>query len=457
MKRNNNIKIVKTKAKKRAKRKSRSSRPKPPKIKIKNTQKNITGRGGLISVIRFMNTLGYDSLFKNESTFTRGANAQYSLYDIVMFSTIGYISGISTLFGTSIIWKDRVLRKISGYTAAADETTIGRVFGKLRAVHIAEFENFTHQLRKKVWVKSNTLQDTAQKLWVDADSTVTTVKGKQEGSAKGFNEKNKGALSYHPLLAFGTHTKEILQGWFRTGSAYTSNGVVAFMKQLLAQLESDMKIVFRADSGFFNGKLFELLEENGHDFLVKVKLRNLKALLASQQWSSIEGKPNWEEAEFDYRAGSWSQSRRFKAVRKKNIIALENALYESIETYDYFCYASTLDLTCWQTHKTYGQRATSETWIEEAKSQIRPARMNGFFANAAAFQSAILAYNTLKWMVLFTNDKLLKQMEIKTIRSFFVQIAAKLTYRSKQYNLNFNTEQLYQTQWNIRIKPGIPF
>jgi len=457
LKRNNNIKKVKTRAEKRAKRARQTNRAKPPKIKIKQTQKNITSRGGLISVIHFMNTLGYGSLFKNESTFTRGANAQYSLYDIVMFSAIGYISGISTLFGTSIIWKDRVLRKISGYTAAADETTIGRVFGKLRAVHIAEFENFIHQLRKKVWAKSNTLQDITQKLWIDADSTVTTVKGRQEGSAKGFNEKNKGALSYHPLLAFGTYTKEILQGWFRTGSAYTSNGIVEFMKQLLAQLESGMKIVFRADSGFFNGKLFELLEEGGHDFLVKVKLRNLKALLASQQWIPIEGKLGWEETEFDYRAGSWERSRTFKAVRKKQIITLENALYESIETYDYFCYASTLDLTPWQTHKTYGQRATSETWIEEAKSQIRPARMNGFFANAAAFQSAILAYNTLKWMVLFTKDKLLRQMEVKTIRMFFIQIAAKLTYRSKQYNLNFNTEQLYQTQWNVWMRLGSPF
>lgn len=430
---------------------------KPPKVKIETTQKSITSRGGLISVIQFMNTLGYASLFKKESTFQRGSNARYSLYDIVMFSTIGYISGISTLFGTSIVWRDKVLRKISGYTTVPDETTIGRVFGALKAADIAEFENFMHQVRKKVWAKSNTLQDVSEKLWVDADSTVITVKGKQEGAAKGFNDKNRGALSYHPLLAFGTYTKEILQGWFRTGSAYTSNGIVEFMKQLLAQIESDMKIVFRADSGFFNGKLFTLLEEGGHDFLVKVKLKNLNTLLASQQWSTIKDKPNWEQTEFSYQAGNWEKSRTFKAVRKKRIVILENALYETITVYDYFCYAVTLDLTPWQTHKAYGQRATSETWIEEAKSQIRPARMHGFFANAAAFQSAILAYNTLKWMVLFTGDKLLRQMEVKTIRMFFIQIAAKLTYRSKQYRLNFNTEQLYATQWSAWMKLGTPF
>ena len=71
---------------------------------------------------------------------------------------------------------------------------------------------------------------------MDVDSRVKTVYGRQEGSAKGYNPHKRGAPSYHPLLAFCTDTKEILQAWLRTGSAYTSNGIVAFMKQLLAQL-----------------------------------------------------------------------------------------------------------------------------------------------------------------------------------------------------------------------------
>ena len=403
-----------------------------------------------------MDYINYAALFEKESSFQRGANAQYSLFDIVMFSAIGYISGISTLFGTSVIWKDKVLQKISGYTRAPDETTIGRVFGKLKAIDIAHFENFIHQTRKKVWEKSNTFRDTSEKLWVDADSTVVVTEGKQEGAAKGYNPLKKGANSYHPLLAFATATKEILQGWFRTGSAYTSNGIIEFVKQLLAQLDENMKIVFRADSGFFNGELFDLLESRGHDYLVKVKLKNLKSLLTSQIWTPLKDHPDWEESVFEYKAGSWTKSRTFKALRQKKIIKLDGALYETIETYDYFCYASTLDLTPWQIHKRYGQRATSETWIEEAKSQMRPARMHGFFANAAAFQSAILAYNTLKWMVLFSKDKLLRQMEVKTIRAFLIQIAAKLTYRGREYTLNFNADQLYATQWNAWMRLGAP-
>ncbi len=49
--------------------------------------------------------------------------------------------------------------------------------------------------------------------------------------------------------------------------------------------------------------------------------------------------------------------------------------------------------TPWQAHQTYGERATCETWIEEAKNQMGLAHLktDTFLANAALFQCAILA------------------------------------------------------------------
>jgi len=42
------------------------------------------------------------------------------------------------------------------------------------------------------------------------------------------------------------------------------------------------KVFFRADSGFFSGELFDLLESYNWDYLVKVKLKNLEDLLKAQ-------------------------------------------------------------------------------------------------------------------------------------------------------------------------------
>lgn len=62
--------------------------------------------------------------------------------------------------------------------------------------------------------------------------------------------------------------------WFRTGSTYTANGIVDFLKEVKASLPKNIvKVFFRADSGFFSGGLFDLLESFNWDYLVKVKLK----------------------------------------------------------------------------------------------------------------------------------------------------------------------------------------
>ena len=79
----------------------------------------------------------------------------------------------------------------------------------------------------------------------DVDSTVKTVYGHLEGASVGYNPHKRGAASSHPLLAFCEETKEILQGWLRSGSVYTSNAVIEFMRQLLAHLPNRTSILFR--------------------------------------------------------------------------------------------------------------------------------------------------------------------------------------------------------------------
>jgi hypothetical protein len=121
-----------------------------------------------------------------------------------------------------------------------------------------------------------------ESITLDADSTVKSVCGNQEGAAKGFNTTKKGAKSYHPLLVFVSEMKLLNHKWFRTGSAYTANEIVDFLKEVKASLPKNIaKVFFRADSGFFAEGLFDLLESFCWDYLVKVKLKNLEKLLQS--------------------------------------------------------------------------------------------------------------------------------------------------------------------------------
>lgn len=230
------------------------------------------------------------------------------------------MGGARSISQCVVLWCDGVLQRVAGWLRMPDESTLGRLFKELRERQVSELETLVHEVRKKVWARAlragrSRIAVQCQK-WVDADSSVKRVNARQQGTANGYIPHNKrGAPSYHPLLAFCTDTKEILQARLRTGCAYTSNGIVEFMKQLLAQRPDYHRIVFRADSGFFVGALMDLLNLGGHGYLIKVKLRGLAQLLAQQHWTPIRRQPGWEQCEFQYRANDWRQARFFVAVR----------------------------------------------------------------------------------------------------------------------------------------------
>jgi len=137
-----------------------------------------------------------------------------------------------------------------------------------------------------------------------------------KGQPKGLTRQKKGAKSYHPLLIFVSEMKLLYHTWFRTGSAYTANGIVDFLKEVEASLPKNVtKVFFRADSGFFSGKLFDLLESFDWDYLVKVKLKKIVILLKKQKLQVIDNQKDIAICEFAYKAGSWEKARILKAIR----------------------------------------------------------------------------------------------------------------------------------------------
>jgi hypothetical protein len=295
--------------------KTKKSPSKTSKIHFQSSEKNLTSQAGLIPVVKFLEKLGFKELFDEHVSHQRAENAQYSLADGVFMIITGLIGGAFSLTKCIALWSDSVLRRIAGFRFVPHETTLGRLFKEV-SYQASELENLVHALRQRVWHRAGVIEastiETQTTQWIDVDSTVKTVYGLQEGASKGYNPHKRGALSYHPLLAFSAHTKEILQGWLRTGNAYTSNGIVEFMRQLLAQLPDYHRIVFRGDSGFFNGALLEFLDELGHGYLIKVKLKNLLSLMEQQNWTSVRNQPGWEQCEFEYQATGWYQARFFE-------------------------------------------------------------------------------------------------------------------------------------------------
>jgi hypothetical protein len=69
-----------------------------------------------------------------------------------------------------------------------------------------------------------------------------------------------------------------------------------------------------------------------------------------------------------------------------------------------------------------------------------------FWANSAIFQSCILAYNLMVWMMWLNNEAGFKE-EPNTIRMYLIQVPAKLLHRSRQWILKLSESYPFRDQW----------
>lgn len=417
------------------------------------SEKNLTGNAGLVHLGRFAEKLGIGEMLRKRLSIERAPNADYQAADAVLMLMMSVLVGIKHMVHTVIVKNDTVLCALFRWDKFPDTTTFGRIFRLFSLRHCKELAEVEDAARRKVWGKK-----WFGRVTLDMDSTVRGVYGSQEGAEKGYNPKKKGQKSYHPLLCFIAETRECLHNWFRAGGAYSANGCVEFMMECFARLPKRVwNTVVRADSAFFNGKLLDYLEEKGALYMIKVNLKGLRPLLESKKWRKVRNRPGFETAEFEYKCHDWKKPRRFVAVREVIISEVEGeTLFDLTKIqYNYFCYVSNMGLSPMASHKYYGQRATSENWIEWCKNHMASGSIltQDFWANSAIFQTCILAYNLMVWMM-WLNDEAGFKEEPNTIRMWLISVPARLVTRSRRWELKLSKSYPFKQRW-INLEDSI--
>lgn len=353
-----------------------------------------------------------------------------------MAITLASISGISRICRIAAFSGDGLVRVLLRLDNAINENAISATLKNLGQSGARKLQTLLLSKNAR-WVRESGLES----ITLDADSTVKSVCGNQEGAAKGFNTTKKGAKSYHPLLVFVSEMKLLYHTWFRTGSAYTANGVVEFLKEVQSSLPRNIrKVFFRADSGFFSGKLFDLLESFSWDYLVKVKLKNLEKLFESQVWIEIPGNKGVAVCSFSYKANGWEKPRVLKAMRtvKEYVRVTYLGREEILPVYQYVCYINSYDMDATQLHELYKQRSTSETWIEQVKGHTIAGNTltDDFWANDILWQLSVFAYNISVMMRQKKNR--FKRQEHRTFIDWFISVPAKITRSGHQMKIKLN-------------------
>jgi len=141
----------------------------------------------------------------------------------------------------------------------AAPSTLGTFLRAFTFGHVRQLDRLLAETLTRAWRAG--AGPGAGRLVVDVDSFVGEVHGYQkQGAAFGYTQRR----GYHPIVASRAETGEVLHLRLRKGSANTQRGILRFCDELIARVTragaTGVKLL-RADSGFWNTKVFDRLEQ----------------------------------------------------------------------------------------------------------------------------------------------------------------------------------------------------
>ncbi|WP_279155535.1 IS1380 family transposase [Thomasclavelia cocleata] len=221
---------------------------------------NLSSDGGAILLLSFLNKFSHFDFIKNLSFHDLRKNPEFSNTSIFKQLIIRNILGYFNQDHQKVLLQDPLL---SHYTEACSQPTVSRFYDRLTNQVNMDFKSHLVKLA------CDYINQNIDEPILDVDSTKTETAGKQEGAAKIHHYNTTG---YHPMIINEFHSKLLVGGKLRTGKAYSSNGFIQEMDELLAHLNTkNKKIRLRGDSAFYNKDYMAYLEEKNIIYYFRVK------------------------------------------------------------------------------------------------------------------------------------------------------------------------------------------
>jgi Transposase DDE domain group 1 len=325
----------------------------------------------------------------------------------------------------------------SGQTAAVlghdvvAPSTLGTFLRAFTFGHVRQLDRVLGETLTRAWAAG--AGPGGERLVVDVDSFVGEVHGYgKQGAAFGYTRQR----GYHPILASRADTGEVLHVRLRTGSANTSRGALRFVEELVARVARAGAAgpqLLRADSGFWNKRVFARLAGAGWSYSIGVRLqpavRAAIELIPEPAWQTLDDYPPTSEAQI---AETTLGDQRL-IVRRVRTLDAQGELLPSWELYPFITNRTdTLEVV----EAEHRRHAVVELCIRDLKDQALAHFPSGrFFANAAWTVIAALAHNLLRWTgVLGLPGRTVRVA--RTLRRRLLALPGRLTRNARRWTLH---------------------
>ena len=368
------------------------------KVQVKFNSNRLTHFGGVYLFHLFLKQIGWRKFVTLHIKHGQ-RNNRYTITEQIFSLLYPIILGLSRIEISKMLGNNGVFKMLIGLSCFPDPTTLRRFLVRSSKELLPQFVRLHDRLRK--YFIDQIVPE--KKLLVDMDSTVCTLYGNQEGAMKGYNPRERGRKSYHPLFCFESNSGTSLLGTLRHGNAYTSTGAEEYLERFFQMFSKDeYSVRFRGDSGFYSKEIISLLSENHTEFVIVADMtRPLKSLVTGLKYYSAIGTDNrYNFAETTYQPTKWDKPYRYCIIRKK--LAPEEsdqATLFTVNAYSYSAIITNLEMTPANVWKFYSGRVQCERDIRSLKEDYYlgniPTKI--FSANALYLEILLWSYDLVKW------------------------------------------------------------
>jgi hypothetical protein len=339
------------------------------------------------------------------------------------------VLGADSIDDTGVLRAGRTGRLLGGWIPAP--STLGTFLRAFTFGHVRQLDKLLGVALERAWKAGAGPGE--GRLVIDVDSFVSEVCGRlKQGAAYGYTR----LLGYHPLLATRADTREMLHIRLRKGSANTQKGIERFTDELIARVTragaTGVKL-FRADSGFWNTKVFARLERAGWQYSIGVRMiKTVQAAvdaIPQNAWTKLADYP--EEGEAQIAETTYGDRRLI--VRRTRLVGPQAELWPD---WRHFAFVTNRSEDIAIVEAEHRDHAVVEQVIADLKDQALAHFPSGHFsANAAWTVLGALAHNLLRWtQLLGLPDTTVRAA--RTLRRRLLAIPGRLTRHARGWTLH---------------------
>jgi Transposase DDE domain group 1 len=397
-------------------------------VRVSFDDERVVSDAGIALVATLADRLGVEALAQRLVRLRRDRPGAANAGRKVMALIYAMVLGADSIDDTDVLRAGRTGRLLGGWLPAP--STLGTFLRAFTFGHVRQLDALLGRSLERAWQAGAGPGD--RRLIIDVDSFVGEVCGPlKQGAAYGYTK----LFGYHPILATRADTREALHIRLRKGSANTQKGMLRFCDELIARVTragaTGVKLL-RADSGFWNTKVFVRLEKAGWQYSIGVRnVKTVKAAVAAideHAWQSIDY-PDAGEAQI---AQTVYGGRRL-IVRRTRLLGPQAELWPD---WRHFCLITNRTEDIALVEAEHREHAVVEQVIADLKDQALQHFPSGHFhANGAWTVLAALAHNLLRWTQLLGLPDTTTRAA-RTLRRRLLRVPGRLTRHARGFTLH---------------------